>query len=84
MIHADQEKLAAKTKHTSVVRGDHAGYDILSFESHGAERLIEVKTTWSGLTPRSVMRVVGIMGVMNAASARQAIPARTIPRNRCA
>lgn len=48
LIHAGQERLAAKIEHTSVVRGDHAGYDILSFEKSGAERLIEVKTTKYG------------------------------------
>lgn len=48
LIHAGQERLAAKIEHTSVVHGDHAGYDILSFEDRGAERLIEVKTTKYG------------------------------------
>lgn len=48
LIHARQERLAAKIEHTSVVRGDHEGYDILSFEPSGAERLIEVKTTKYG------------------------------------
>ena len=48
LIHAGREKLAAKIEHTSVVRGDHEGYDILSFEDSGAERLIEVKTTKYG------------------------------------
>ena len=48
LIHAGREKLAAKIEHTSVVRGDHEGYDILSFEDNGSERLIEVKTTKYG------------------------------------
>lgn len=48
LIHAGREKLAARIEHTSVVRGDHEGYDILSFEDSGAERLIEVKTTKYG------------------------------------
>ena len=39
------------------MRGDHAGYDILSFEETGAERLIEVKTTKYGSdTPFFVTR----------------------------
>jgi hypothetical protein len=45
---AGKEGLAAKIEHTSVVRGDHEGYDILSFETSGEERLIEVKTTKYG------------------------------------
>jgi hypothetical protein len=32
----------------SVTRGDHEGFDILSFESGGTERLVEVKTTGFG------------------------------------
>lgn len=42
------ERLAARIEHTSRVRGDYEGYDILSFEESGAERLIEVKTTKYG------------------------------------
>lgn len=45
LILAGKEALAANIEHTAKVRGDHAGYDILSFEASGAERLIEVKTT---------------------------------------
>lgn len=57
LIHADKEALAAKIEHTAKVRGDHAGYDILSFEASGAERLIEVKTTKYGMdTPFFVTR----------------------------
>lgn len=48
LIHQGKENLAAKIEHTAKVRGDHAGYDILSFETTGAERLIEVKTTKYG------------------------------------
>lgn len=43
-----KEGLAAKIEHTSRARGDGAGYDILSFEESGRERLIEVKTTKYG------------------------------------
>lgn len=44
-----KEGLAAKIEHTSKVRGDGAGYDILSYEVTGRERLIEVKTTKHGI-----------------------------------
>jgi hypothetical protein len=54
---AGREALAAKIEHTSKVRGDHEGYDILSFEENGAERLIEVKTTkYGSQTPFFVSR----------------------------
>lgn len=57
LIHEGQEALAAKIEHTSKVRGDHEGYDILSFEASGEERLIEVKTTkHGGSTPFFVTR----------------------------
>lgn len=49
LIHAGREAFAAKIEHTAKVRGDHEGYDILSFEESGAERLIEVKTTKHGV-----------------------------------
>lgn len=45
LIHSGHERLAARIEHTSRVRGDYEGYDILSFEESGQERLIEVKTT---------------------------------------
>ncbi|WP_066707098.1 DUF3883 domain-containing protein [Curvibacter delicatus] len=57
LIHAGKENLAAKIEHTAKVHGDHAGYDILSFEDSGVERLIEVKTTKYGVdTPFFVTR----------------------------
>lgn len=57
LIHAGHERLAAKIEHTSRVRGDHEGYDVLSYEESGAERLIEVKTTKYGIeTPFYVTR----------------------------
>jgi hypothetical protein len=40
--------MAGRIEHTSRVRGDGEGYDILSFEESGRERLIEVKTTKYG------------------------------------
>jgi hypothetical protein len=44
--------LADRIEHISRTRGDGLGYDILSFETSGRERLIEVKTTAFGaMTP---------------------------------
>jgi hypothetical protein len=42
---AGEKQLANRIEHVSVTRGDGLGYDILSFETNGKERLIEVKTT---------------------------------------
>jgi hypothetical protein len=57
LIHAGKETLAARIEHTSKVRGDYEGYDILSFDESGTERLIEVKTTKYGVeTPFFVTR----------------------------
>lgn len=42
------ERLAARVEHVSVTKGDGLGYDVLSFDRTGAERLIEVKTTRYG------------------------------------
>lgn len=49
LIAAGKEALAGHIEHTSRIRGDYEGYDILSFEESGAERLIEVKTTKYGV-----------------------------------
>lgn len=57
LIHIGKESLAARIEHTSKIRGDYEGYDILSFDENGAERLIEVKTTKYGAeTPFFVTR----------------------------
>lgn len=57
LMHEGCDALASKIEHTSKIRGDHEGYDILSFEASGAERLIEVKTTkYGGDTPFFVTR----------------------------
>jgi hypothetical protein len=45
---AGRRKLADKIEHVAVTWGDGLGYDILSFERNGRERLIEVKTTQFG------------------------------------
>ena len=57
LISADEERLAGKIEHISRKQGDGAGFDILSFDESGAERLIEVKTTKYGReTPFFVSR----------------------------
>ena len=48
LIHSGHERLAARIEHVSHVRGDAEGFDILSFEESGEDRLIEVKTTKYG------------------------------------
>jgi hypothetical protein len=48
LIHAGKENLASRIEHTSQLCGDGAGYDLLSYEESGRERLIEVKTTKYG------------------------------------
>lgn len=45
---AGARRLAEKIDHVSQSRGDGLGFDILSFETNGRERLIEVKTTRFG------------------------------------
>jgi hypothetical protein len=57
LIDCGRETLAAKIEHISRTQGDGAGFDILSFEASGAERMIEVKTTkYSRETPFFVSR----------------------------
>ena len=52
-----REDLAERIEHVSVTRGDHEGFDILSFNEDGSDRLIEVKTTKYGKeTPFFVSR----------------------------
>jgi hypothetical protein len=49
---AGKRDLADRIEHVAELRGDHLGYDVLSFETDGRERLIEVKTTRFGaMTP---------------------------------
>jgi hypothetical protein len=43
-----EPKLAANVQAVALTLGDHVGYDVLSFERDGRERLIEVKTTRFG------------------------------------
>lgn len=48
LIAANRESLASKIEHVSKTQGDGAGFDILSYDITGRERLVEVKTTRSG------------------------------------
>lgn len=40
-----RDRLASKVEHVSQTQGDGLGFDVLSFDEHGGERFIEVKTT---------------------------------------
>jgi hypothetical protein len=52
LLRIGASRLASMIQHVSQTEGDHLGYDILSFEPDGRERLVEVKTTRFGaLTP---------------------------------
>lgn len=48
LIELGAGQLADRVEHVSETRGDGLGYDVLSFESDGTERFIEVKTTAFG------------------------------------
>jgi len=48
LIAAGKDSLADKIDHVAETQGDGAGFDILSFEPDGRDRLIEVKTTKYG------------------------------------
>jgi hypothetical protein len=60
LIIQGRERLANRVEQVSVSQGDGLGYDVLSFEPDGRERLLEVKTTKYGryipffATPREV------------------------------
>lgn len=57
LMAAGCDRLAGRIEHVSRKEGDGAGFDILSFEESGVERLIEVKTTKYGAeTPFYVSR----------------------------
>ncbi len=45
LVDEGEKKLASRIEHVSHTKGDGLGYDILSFDSGGRERFIEVKTT---------------------------------------
>ena len=54
---AGKKTLSERVEHVAATQGDGLGYDVLSFEENGRERLIEVKTTSFGeLTPFFVSR----------------------------
>lgn len=49
---AGRRDLADRIEHVALSQGDHLGFDVLSFETDGEERFIEVKTTRFGaMTP---------------------------------
>jgi uncharacterized protein DUF3883 len=48
LISSGKQKLAEKVEHVSSTRGDGLGYDVLSYETTGCPKLIEVKTTSFG------------------------------------
>lgn len=57
LVELGLHRLADRVEHVSQSKGDGLGYDVLSFESDGKERLIEVKTTTFGQdTPFFVSR----------------------------
>lgn len=57
LVAAGKERFANKVDHVSASRGDGLGFDILSFDTTGSERFIEVKTTAFGKeTPFYVSR----------------------------
>jgi hypothetical protein len=47
-----KRRLAERIEHVAQTKGDHLGFDILSFEINGREKLIEVKTTRYGALTR--------------------------------
>lgn len=57
-LHAAGKKtLSERVEHVAATQGDGLGFDVLSYEENGRERLIEVKTTAFGeLTPFFVSR----------------------------
>lgn len=57
LVQMGEQKLADRVEHVSQSKGDGLGYDVLSFDTDGRERLIEVKTTSFGKdTPFFVTR----------------------------
>jgi hypothetical protein len=57
LLQARRDRLAARVERVSQTRGDALGFDVLSFEESGRERLVEVKTTAYGReTPFFVTR----------------------------
>src|SRR5690606_14825134 len=57
LFDSGRKKLADRVEHVAATQGDGLGFDVLSYETDGRERLIEVKTTSFGsLTPFFVSR----------------------------
>jgi hypothetical protein len=71
LMEAGEPRLAANVDHVSRTQGDGLGYDILSFEADGRERLIEVKTTSFGvMTPFYASRREVTVSMENASAYR--------------
>ena len=52
LVRARRQSLADRVEHVALTKGDGLGYDILSFDETGREKLVEVKTTRFGsMTP---------------------------------
>ncbi len=49
LIYKGKENLSDQIEHTSLARGDGAGYDIRSYNVDGSDRFIEAKTTKHGI-----------------------------------
>jgi len=57
LLHARLDRLAARVERVSETQGDSIGFDVLSFDESGRDRLVEVKTTAYGReTPFFVTR----------------------------
>lgn len=68
---AERPDLARKVRWVAAEDGDGAGYDVLSFDSSGAERLLEVKTTnGSARTPFFLTRTEREMAAERSAAWR--------------
>lgn len=52
LVSVGKHDLAKRVEHVSRTTGDYLGFDILSFETDGCEKLIEVKTTRYGALTR--------------------------------
>jgi hypothetical protein len=70
LIKAGRSDLADRVRHTSVVLGDGAGYDIDSFDESGNSLFIEVKTTRQGkfadfqISPNGVVFLQDIQAIL--------------------
>jgi hypothetical protein len=71
LTEVDRADLARKIRWTAVEEGDGAGFDIMSFDPSGRERLLEVKTTnGSARTPFFLTRNERVVATQRAADWR--------------